>query len=152
LLAQIAWAYHRAGLSVDRDDYLHRALAADPKLPTAHFLLAERAAAAKRRDEARRELETGFENGGEEVYALVRQAQMRSRHDPTLGVFAAHARAHGHGHAPDAKPAAGAAADSLTDAQKAMRERLLDILGRAQRCFPRYVAENNPYVLRAKLF
>src|SRR5262249_29546012 len=43
LLAQVAWAYHRADRPVDRDDFLQRALAADPRQPAAHFLLGERA-------------------------------------------------------------------------------------------------------------
>jgi tetratricopeptide (TPR) repeat protein len=137
LLAQVAWAYHRADRPVDRDDFLQRALAADPRQPAAHFLLAERAVRSNRFEDARREYETGFAAGGEEFYALMQYTRLLAREGGLLD----EEPPHGH---PAPKPA-------FDDAQKALAERLLELLERAKRCFPRYVRDESPYFLRARL-
>ena len=77
LLAQLAWAYHQAGLKVDRDDFLGRALRRDPDLPAALFLAGDRAAAAGRTDLAKEHLRRGLEReDGQEFFALLRLAQL----------------------------------------------------------------------------
>jgi tetratricopeptide (TPR) repeat protein len=157
LLAQVAWAYHRAGRTVDRDDFLNQALRADPRLPSAHFLLAERALAARRRDEAKREFEAGLEAGGEEFFALLRYVELLARDGDALLPPGARERRPGRAR-PGAGPPAGgddvgddAQVPELDPEQRALRERLLELLARAKGCFPRYVGENSPYVLRAHL-
>lgn len=145
LLAQVAWAYHSARRPVDRDDFLQQALAKDERLPAARFLLAERALQAGRTDESLRELEAGFAAGGVEFFALLRYAQLESTR---AGVTGRRAEAH-HPHR-----AAGedeAAAPALTDADRAARERLLELYARAKSCFPRFVGDQNPYLMRARL-
>ncbi len=155
LLSQVAWAYHRAGRSVDRDDFLNQALRADPRLPSAHFLLAERALAARtpdeaaRREAARRELRLGLEAGGEEFFALLRFAELLSEDGTAPAATSVEPRRRpppGDHAGGDGEPV-----PELDAAQHALRERLLELYARAKRCFPRYVAENNPYLLRAKL-
>jgi tetratricopeptide (TPR) repeat protein len=140
LLAQLAWAYHRAGGTVDRDDFLNQAMRADPRLPSAHFLLAERFLSARKREDAKREFEAGFEAGGEEFFALLRYCELIAADAGVFGPVRGHVAVD-----------AGAAAPELDDAARAVRERLLELLERAKRCFPRYVGENCPYVLRARL-
>jgi tetratricopeptide (TPR) repeat protein len=134
LLAQVAWAYHAAAREVDRDDFLNQALKADADLPSAHFLLAERALERRQLAEARREFEAGLAAGGEEFFALLRYA----------GLLATEAGVRGGG--PDAE-----ATEALDEPARRARERILELLGRAKACFPRYVAENTPYLLRARL-
>jgi tetratricopeptide (TPR) repeat protein len=159
LLAQVAWAYHRANRPVDRDDFLNRALRADPRLPTAHFLLAERALQGRKREEAKREFEAGFDAGGEEFFALLHYVELLAFEG---GVFRPTGERRGHRNPPPPDPGAIPPAHGddvgsdeqkppLDDAARALRERLLDLLARAKKCFPRYVAENSPYVLRARL-
>jgi len=154
LLTQVAWAYHRSGRTVDRDDFLSRALQVDSRLPAARFLLAERAYQARRHDEARRELEAGFEAGGEEFFALMRYVELLARQGavwrptPAAGRGPPHRRPGGSG---DDVGGGRRPAQELDDAQRALRERLLELLARAKACFPRYVAEENPYVLRTRL-
>ncbi len=154
LLAQVAWAYHAAGRPVDRDDFLNQALARDAKLPAAHFLLAERALQGRRTDEALREFEVGLAAGGEEFFALLRYSQLLASKEGLGGRRPGAA----HGGAPSPPPGATAEAavdgdpkSELDAAGKAVRERLLDLLLRARTCFPRFVGENNPYLLRARL-
>lgn len=152
LLAQVAWAYHSAQRPIDRDDFLNQALTRDPRLPAARFLLAERALQARRNDEALREYEAGLAAGGEEFFALLRYVQLYAEQQGLGG------RAGGRRGRPAAAPhgevteeAAGAAPAPLDDAGRALRERLLELLARAKACFPRYVAEGNPYLLRSRL-
>jgi tetratricopeptide (TPR) repeat protein len=160
LLAQVAWAYHRTGRPVDRDDFLDRALKADPRLPSARFLLAERALLGRgrederRRKEAREHLEAGIEAGGEEFFAFIRLAELLAREGNVLQRPGAGERPrpgadpHEHG---EEGPLDEGKRPPLDEGQRALRERLLDLLERAKRCFPRYVAESNPYITRARL-
>jgi len=148
LLAQVAWAYHAANRAVDRDDFLNQALAADPRLPSAHFLLAERALGARRQDEAIAEFEKGFGAGGDEFFARLRHAQL------LLGKVAAGER-RGAGARGEADPHAGGDEEEkppeLDAAARAAREKLLELFAKAKACFPRFVGDNNPYVVRARL-
>jgi tetratricopeptide (TPR) repeat protein len=160
LLAQVAFAYQRAGRAVDRDDYLQRALKADPKLPAAHFLLAERALTARHDDDAKREFETGFAAGGEEFFALLQYTRLLAKEGKFLDADeeGGHAEAvgpPGHHHGGGQSTVKGGKEDRpppVTDAQKALAERLLELLERAKHCFPRYVAQDSPYFLRAQIF
>jgi tetratricopeptide (TPR) repeat protein len=156
LLAQVAWAYHQEQRAVDRDDHLQHALAADPKLPAAHFLLAERALGGAKPDRAtaRRELETGFANGGDEFSAWMRYAELLAREakvlasKPDARAPAMRGRPHGGAKSDDEEDEAPA---DLTAEQKAACEKLLEVLAHAKACFPRFVGPSNPYLLRAKL-
>jgi tetratricopeptide (TPR) repeat protein len=161
LLAQVAFAYQRAGRSVDRDDFLQRALKADPKLPAARFLLAERALTARHDDEAKRELEAGFAAGGEEFFALLQYARLLAREgklfeagpegEPGEPHAAAGHPRHGK-EAPVSSVKGEGGGPPLSDAQKALAERVLEVLAHAKRCFPRYVSQDSPYFLRAQIF
>jgi len=148
LLAQVAWAYHAADRPVDRDDFLQQALGRDERLPAARFLMAERALQGRRTDEALRELEAGFAAGGVEFFALLRYAQLESARAGVTGRRVAARNPHGDGEGDGALPAAPA----LSDADRAARERLLELYARAKSCFPRFVGDQNPYLMRARLF
>src|SRR5262249_61127551 len=80
--------------------------------------------------------------GGEEVYELMQYAGLLAREGSPLEEDPHRRTAPGPAAAP--KPA-------LDDAQKALAERLIDLLERAKRCFPRYVRDESPYFLRARL-
>jgi tetratricopeptide (TPR) repeat protein len=146
LLAQVAWAYHAANRPVDRDDFLQQALRRDERLPAARFLMAERALQGRRTDEALKELEAGMAAGGLEFFALLRYAQLESARAGVTGRRVAARDPHGDGEG--ALPAA----PDLADAERAARERLLELYARAKSCFPRFVGDQNPYLMRARLF
>ncbi|MBL8842542.1 MAG: tetratricopeptide repeat protein [Planctomycetes bacterium] len=151
LLAQVAWAYHSANRPIDRDDFLNQALTRDPRLPTARFLLAERALQARRNDEALREYEAGLAAGGEEFFALLRYVQLYAEKQGLGGRAGGRRGRPAAAHGDVTEEAAGAAPAPLDDAGRALREELLGLLARAKACFPRYVAEGNPYLLRSRL-
>jgi tetratricopeptide (TPR) repeat protein len=157
LLAQVAFAYQRAGRPIDRDDFLQRALKADPKLPSAHFLLAERALTAKHDDDAKREFEAAFAAGGEEFFALLEYVRLLARDAKFLENDEEGGRRHaqappGHAHHGGDVVKDEGEGPPLTDEQKALAERLLGLLDHAKRCFPRYVSQDSPYFLRAQIF
>ena len=76
LLAQIAWAYHQAGKTVDRDEFIGRSLKVDAEHARLQFLLAEIAIDQGRVDEALERLQRGFENGGDEFFAHLRHGEI----------------------------------------------------------------------------
>ncbi|MSR46588.1 MAG: hypothetical protein EXS13_05930 [Planctomycetes bacterium] len=155
LLAQVAWAYHAAHRPVDRDDFLNQALVCDPRLPTALFLLAERSIEARKTDEAIDAFEAGFAAGGDEFFARLRHAQLVAGKS---GAIARKRPASASPHGNDA-PADGGAADeevnaelpALSAAERAAREQALELFAKTKSCFPRFVGENNPYLMRARL-